>query len=330
MKSVLVTGGAGYVGTESILQLRQRGYQVTVVDSLFRGFVSGPIQEVDFYQCDLTNADELEKIFRSKQFDVILHLAALALVAESSLMSERYLFNNIQSTKNLLHLCDRYHVKRFILASSSTVYGNANGQERLSEVHRLEPINPYGVSKLECEKLLTEFKAMHPDFNYSVLRYFNVAGANLEFMLGQRTTSKSHIFHVLADCALKGKKLLINGDDYHTSDGTCVRDYIHVQDVGQINRLSVDYLLRESSDLILNCGYGAGLSVRQAAELFMQVNQVHIEVEYAQRRIGDPDYLVADNSLLKSKLGWQTLCAEPMTEIARSAYLWEKHVRSTL
>ena len=149
-------------------------------------------------------------------------------------------------------------------------------------------------------------------------------------MLGQRTTNKSHIFHVLADCALKGKKLLINGGDYRTSDGTCVRDYIHVQDVGQINRLSVDYLLSESSDLILNCGYGAGLSVRQAVELFMQVNQIHVEVEYAQRRIGDPDYLVADNGLLKSKLGWQALWTEPMIEIARSAYLWEKYHRSTL
>lgn len=330
MKSILVTGGAGYIGTETLLRLQQQGYRVIVADNLFRGFMSEPVAACQFYHCELTDPIQLEKIFSENSIDVVLHLAALALVGESNLIPEQYLLNNIQSTKNLLSLCAKYKVRRFILASSSTVYGNANGYEKLTETHALNPMNAYGVSKFECERLVQELSLASSDFQFLILRYFNVAGANLERKLGQRTEAKNHIFHVLADCALNHKKLLINGRDYRTLDGTCVRDYIHVQDVAEINRLAVDYILADSGRHILNCGYGKELSVWQAAQLFMQVNQVEIEIEFAVRRDGDPDYLLADTGALHKVLGWKPLLPHPQVEIARSAYLWQRYYQSTL
>lgn len=330
LKNVLVTGGAGYIGTETLYHLQRQDYRVIVADNLFRGFMSEPLAASTFYKCDLTDLTGLEKIFSENSIDVVLHLAALALVGESNLIPEQYLFNNIQSTKNLLSLCEKYRVDRFILASSSTVYGNANPYNKLTERSEIQPMNAYGISKLECEKLVQEWGSSHSQFQYLILRYFNVAGANLELKLGQRTQAKNHIFHVLSDCALNNKKLLINGRDYRTADGTCVRDYIHVQDVATINRLAVDYMLSDTGSYIINCGYGEEMSVLRAAQLFMKVNQIEIEIEFAARRRGDPDYLVADRSTLEKVLGWKAEQAHPEIEIARSAYLWQSYYQSTL
>lgn len=322
MISILLTGGAGYIGTETLRALQARNYRVYVIDNLYRGFVSD-LHSENFFKIDLCDSVALRDFFTQNKIDMVVHLAALALIEESNREPQKYLYNNVTSTENLLNCCRDFEIKKFIFSSSCTIFGNSNpGVKLLSEKHNISPINPYGNSKLICEKLIQEW-AEQTGGDYLILRYFNVAGANIELQSGQKTLEKHHLLHVLSHVAVKREKFFINGSDYKTHDGTCVRDFIHVLDVADIHEKAVEYLSTHSNGHTLNCGYGQAYSVKQISEIFQSVNALELSVEIGPRRRGDPDELVCDPTLLTKLLSWKSRYSQPIEEICRTAYLWQ-------
>ncbi len=322
MIKILVTGGAGYIGTATVDRLKRAGHSIVVADHLQRGFKTAVHEATEFHQVDLSDLAATEIIFKHNKFDLIIHLAAWAYVKESVQYPQKYLTNNVDCTKNILKLAKRYKVSKIIFSSSCTVYGNTTRNLKADEVDSCEPINPYGESKLICEALIKE-----SGLDYIILRYFNVAGADLQRGLGIRTEFASHLIHVLARAAVANETLTINGHDYQTIDGTCVRDYIHVSDIALIHELALKHLLEKSCVAeILNCGYGVGYSVKQIIQQFELANRVKVAIVYSERRQGDPDYLVSNSQRLSEILNWNSLFEDPLTEICRSSYQWEKHL----
>lgn len=314
MKKILITGGAGYIGSFTAHEFVKSGYDVNVVDNLFRGHRESLPSEVNFHNADLTDLKATENIFKNNKFELVLHLAALAFVKESVEKPDLYLNNNIRSTENIIFLAKKYNVQKIIFSSSCTIYGNINANKLLSEESPFEPINPYGVSKVRCEELIRE-----SGLDYLVLRYFNVAGADLELRRGHRTDFTSHLIHTLSRSAILNKPVLINGNGRH------VRDYIHVKDVAFIHKLAAEYILTNSCGDLINCGYGRGFSVLEIVDYFEKSNKIKINKEFVNFRTGDPEYLVCNNTKLTTMLGWKSKFTEPLLDICNSSYNWEKY-----
>lgn len=313
MKNILITGGAGYIGSSTVDVLLRNGYAITVVDNLYRGFLSGIHEKTRFHSVDLLQKDILEHVFKINKFDVVLHLAALAYVKESTENPKLYLDNNIQSTQNIIDLCKKYEVEKLIFSSSCTIFGNENGNSLVNEESRIKPINPYGESKVICENLIKE-----SGLDYVILRYFNVAGANTEKQLGLRTTFASHLVHALSRAAATDGYITINGN------GSCVRDYIHVDDVAGIHLKALQYIQQNKCKEFINCGYGEGYSVLDIVKKFEQINSVNVKIKKADFRVGDPQYLVCDNAKLKNIFSWKSNFSKPLEEICKSSLQWEQ------
>lgn len=331
MITVLVTGAAGYIGSHTVNQLLYAGHNVVGIDNLSNGYRNSLPRDQQFetnpsfyfYHMDIRDKINLKMLFKKHQIFCVIHLAAKAIVEESFQEQKAYYENNVNGTKVLLEVCKEFQVKNLIFSSSSTVYGNSNGTINLSESATVCPINPYGHTKLLCEQLIREFS---PWIGSIIFRLFNVAGASVDLVNGPRGHGSGRIFYNLSQAAIQNSDFTINGNNYSTYDGTCVRDYIHVVDVASILTEAVKSLLSRSvtlnQSLLLNCGYGYGYSIKEIVEKFKTHTESDIQIKWGPRRLGDPEYLVGKNSLLIKTFSWTSQFNDPYKSICQSTYQW--------
>lgn len=324
---VLVTGGAGYIGSHIVRTLGEKGYDVTVLDNLSYGN-EWAVLNGKLIRGDLADKESLKNIFEKEGFNAVIHMAGFILVDESIREPLKYYRNNFVNCLNLIETCIEYHVSKFIFSSTAAVYGIPESVP-VREDAPLKPINPYGVSKTMVERLLKDV-SLCSDLRYISLRYFNVAGADPLVRIGQARKDATHLITVSLRTAL-GKKshLDIYGTDYPTPDGTCIRDYIHVDDLSDVHVLVLEYLADGGDSNIYNCGYGHGYSVKEVVEQVKKITGIDFQVKYIDRRPGDPPSLIADSSKLKKELGW-TPKYDDLEYIIKTAWEWEKKINSKI
>ncbi|GAA0269037.1 UDP-glucose 4-epimerase GalE [Alteraurantiacibacter aestuarii] len=320
---VLVTGGAGYIGSHAVLALRDRGWPVTVIDNLSTGFRFAIPDGVTFYQGDIADGDLLARIFAEQKIGAVMHFAGSIIVPESVDNPLKYYRNNTANSRTLLEAVVTAGVPHFIFSSTAATYGVPETSP-VSEDLPKAPINPYGWSKLMTEQMLADTAAAH-DFNYCALRYFNVAGADPQGRSGQSTAGATHLIKVAVEAALgKRANVSVFGTDYDTPDGTGVRDYIHVSDLAAAHVLALDALIgAPATSMTMNCGYGRGFSVLEVLDAVDRVTNMKIERVMGPRRAGDPDSLISDPARIKSTLPWVPQHAD-LDEIVRHALNWER------
>ncbi|WP_018862248.1 UDP-glucose 4-epimerase GalE [Thioalkalivibrio sp. ALJ3] len=319
--TTLVTGGAGYIGSHMVRYLQEQGRAVVVLDDLSTGHrwaVPDGLLEV----ADLTDRAAVEAVFARYDIEAVIHFAASSLVGESRRLPLAYYENNVGGTLNLVHACLKRGVERFVFSSTAAVYGEP-GVDLIAEDQALHPINPYGATKAACERLLMDVGIPHVS-----LRYFNAAGAAPDAQLGECHEPETHLIpRVLQAASGRGDEITVFGEDYPTPDGTCVRDYIHVQDLVQAHALALDYLESGGGSRAFNCGYGRGYSVRDVIDACSQVTGRTIPVSYGPRREGDPPRLVADGSALRQMMGWEP-AYDDLETIVADAWRWEQALAS--
>ncbi|MBD2343483.1 UDP-glucose 4-epimerase GalE [Anabaena subtropica] len=302
-QKVLVTGGAGYIGSHVVRQLGEAGYDVVVYDNCSTGSPQAVLHG-ELIIGDLKDSESLSQVFRQHEFAAVLHFAASLNVPESVARPLDYYANNTRNTLNLLRCCNDVGVNQIIFSSTAAVYGQPEASP-VTEATPTEPINPYGRTKLSCEWLIRDY-AKASDLRYVILRYFNVAGAEPGGRLGQMTKDASHLIRVTCDAALKRRLgVKIFGTDFPTPDGTAIRDYIHVEDLATAHLDALAYLQQGKESQILNCGYGQGYSVRQVIERVKVISGVDFPVIEAERRAGDPVCVTACGDKIRQVLGWQ-------------------------
>lgn len=322
---LLITGGAGYIGSHTVNALLKQGHQLVVIDDLSTGFKESlNTDKVQLYQANILDLQALEAIFSSHTFDGIIHFAAKIIVSESVEKPLMYYENNVIGAYNLLQMCQKYRVNRFVFSSTAAVYGQ-NNKAHVHEDDVVQPINPYGETKFVVERMLKYFSVSNPDFKYVVLRYFNVAGADLESKNGQRTKNATHLVKVACEAALGLRsEVQVYGTDYPTKDGTGVRDYIHILDLVSAHCMALDYLsVKGISSEIINCGYGQGFSVLEVIEAIRRISKSNFKVNLGDRRPGDPASVVAHNQKILKLFGWKPQ-HDSIDEICGSSFEWEK------
>ena len=326
---ILITGGAGYIGSHVLKALlEEKSHEIVVIDNLCKGTIKAinslkTVGKFEFIQTDLENISKMDEIFKFNKFDAIIHFAAFIEVFESMSNPLKYYLNNTANAINLIALCQKYGVKNFIFSSTAATYGEPeNGV--VSEESPQNPINPYGRSKLMTEWVLKDAANANKDFKYGILRYFNVAGASSDGLIGQNYPNATHLVKVATQTIVgKREKMSIFGDDYPTKDGTCERDYIHVEDLASAH-LSVLRYLQNNDSGVFNVGYGTGFSVKEVIECAKKVSGVDFKVENAPRRDGDPARLISNADKLKNTTDW-TPKHDNLEEIIASALNWEKN-----
>jgi len=322
---VLVTGGAGYIGSHAVLALRDRGWPVAVIDNLSTGFRFALPEDVALYEGDIEDGALLARIFAEQGTRAIMHFAGSIVVPESVEQPLKYYHNNTVKSRALIEAAVRAGVPHFIFSSTAATYG-APEVSPVTEDSPKVPINPYGWSKLMTEQMLADTAAAHP-MNYCALRYFNVAGADPACRSGQSTAGATHLIKVAVEAALgKRDSVSVFGTDYDTPDGTGVRDYIHVSDLAAAHVLALEALVAQPDEsLTMNCGYGRGFSVLEVLDAVDRVTNRRIERVPQGRRAGDSDSLVSDNSRIKATLPWVPQYAELET-IVNHALAWERRL----
>jgi len=323
MKKVLITGGAGYIGSHVVKMLGERGYTVLTYDNLSYGHREAVLYG-ELVVADLSDRETIGKVFKEFKPDAVMHFAASIVVPESVKEPVKYYRNNFCNSLNLVETCLENGVKNFIFSSSAAVYGIPE-KCPVDENAPLNPINPYGRSKAMVENMLYEVSEV-TDLRYVSLRYFNVAGADSSGRIGQRRKDATHLITVAVKTALgKRPHLEIYGTDYPTKDGTCIRDYIHVDDLADAHILVLEYLLQGGKSEIFNCGYGHGYSVREVVDATKKVTGQNFKVIETVRRDGDPPELVADSTKLQKILGWKPKY-DDLHYIIKTAFEWERKV----
>ena len=322
--TVLVTGGAGYIGSHMVLELLDAGEHVVVLDNLSAGFKWAVPVEAPLVIGDSGDQALVARLIGDYGVEAILHFAASVVVPDSVRDPLGYYRNNTVNTRALIECAVKSGVRRFIFSSTAAVYGNPT-EIPVKESAPTPPISPYGSSKLMSEIMLRDAGRAH-DLNYVILRYFNVAGADPRCRAGQSTKGATHLIKVAVETALgQREKLEVFGTDYPTPDGTCVRDYIHVADLTRAHCDALRYLRSGAPSLTLNCGYGHGFSVLEVVEAVKRVSGVDFKVEIAGRRAGDPAQIVADSSAARAALGWQPRFDDLATIVAH-ALAWEREL----
>jgi UDP-glucose 4-epimerase len=321
MKKILVTGGAGYVGSHAVRQLNRDGYPSLVLDNLSYGHREFA-RNTDLVEGGVENTALLEKIFSDNPIEAVMHFAAYAYVGESVSDPGKYYLNNVVNTLRLLQTMIRAGVNKFIFSSSCATYGNPV-QIPMTEEHPQNPISPYGATKLMVERILRDFDAAY-GLKFVSFRYFNAAGADPEGGIGEWHDPETHLIPLVLDAAAgKRQAVQIYGTDYETPDGTCIRDYIHVTDIAQAHILGLKHLLAGKPSGVFNLGNGNGFSVREVVQTAEKVTGKRIRVLEVSRRPGDPAVLVGSSDKAHRDLGWRTLFPT-LESIVDTAWQWHQ------
>jgi len=322
--AVLVTGGAGYIGSHMALELVDRGEEVVVVDNLTTGLRQLVPQHAHFIRGDIGDEKLLDSLFKDFEIDAVLHFAGSIVVPDSVADPLSYYLNNTVKSRSLIASAIRRDVGRFIFSSTAAVYGIPD-HAPVSERAPLEPISPYGASKMMTEQMLSD-SALAYGLRYCALRYFNVAGADAAGRSGQATPRATHLIKVACEAATGQRGHIdIYGHDYPTSDGTCVRDYIHVTDLVRAHWRALQHLRGGGESVALNCGYGRGYSVSEVIETVKRVSGVDFEVRPTRRRPGDPAALIANSTKIREAFGWEPQFQD-LALIVDHALNWERRL----
>ncbi|WP_069631961.1 UDP-glucose 4-epimerase GalE [Campylobacter pinnipediorum] len=326
--NILITGGAGYIGSHTLKAfLKENKHNITVIDNLSKGSETAintllGVGKFNFIKANLE--DDLSEIFAKGKFDAIIHFAAFIEVFESTKDPLKYYLNNTANVAKILRYCKDFGVDKFVFSSTAAVYGEPDVSE-VGERDNTLPINPYGMSKLMSEKIIQDYAVSNKNFRFAILRYFNVAGADEDGLLGQNYPNATHLIKIATQTALKKRdNMAIFGSDYDTKDGTCIRDYIHVNDLADAHLSALEYIQNNSSE-IFNVGYGKGFSVKEVVNKVKDVSGVDFSVLDNPRRDGDPAILIAKSEKIKALTGWKPK-RDNLELIIKTALEWEKKI----
>ena len=323
MKKILVVGGAGYIGSHMVKKLHLADYDVVTLDNLSNGYRDA-IRYGRFEEGDLANPEQLDTLFKSQAFDGVMHFASYIQVGESVREPSKYYRNNVINTQNLLDTMVRHKVNAFIFSSTAAIFGEPE-YVPIDEHHAKKPINPYGRSKLMVEQMLADYDTAY-GLKSVCLRYFNAAGADPDGELGERHEPETHLIPLVLQAASgRRESITVFGDDYDTPDGTCIRDYVHVNDLCDAHLLALEHLLAGNDSRAYNLGNGMGYSIREVLDTARAVTGRDISEVYGERRAGDPARLVANSQHIVEELGWKPKFAD-LQEIIRHAWQWENRM----
>ena len=320
--SILVCGGAGYIGSHTVHQLVEKGEDVVIVDNLQTGHMGAVNPKAKFYKGDIREAEVLDRIFTENKIDAVVHFAANSLVGESMTNPLKYFNNNVYGMQVLLEAMVRHGIDKIVFSSTAATYGEPE-RIPIMEDDRTEPTNPYGQSKLIMEKMM-KWVSLANGIRYVSLRYFNAAGAIEAGSIGEDHSPETHLIPLILQVPLgKRDHITVFGEDYPTPDGTCLRDYIHVLDLADAHVLAIDYLRRGGESNIFNLGNGQGFSVKEMIEAAREATGLDIKVEIGERRAGDPAQLIASSEKARKVLGWQPKFTDVKAVIG-TAWKWHQ------
>jgi len=324
--NILLTGGAGYIGSHVVNLLIDKGYKVTVIDNLITGTLKLINKKATFHKIDIADENKIESILKNNQFDLIMHFAGLIRVDESVKDPKKYNEYNFTKSKIFLKNCLKYKINKIIFSSTATVYNDLK-ETKLSEKDELNPTNPYAESKLNFEKHLIN-QAKINNLKYIILRYFNVAGADEKLRSGLISKYSTHLIKIASEVAVgKKSELIINGNDYDTPDGTPIRDYIHISDLADIHLVAAKYLHEKNQSNIFNCGYGKGYSVKEVIEAYNKFLKKKIKFKIGPKRPGDSKILIANPDKFNQTMNWKPKF-DNLKYILKTAYHWEKKLKN--
>lgn len=320
---ILIVGGAGYIGSHINKELTKQGFKTVVFDNLSSG-KKELVKWGEFFQGDLSNINDIREVFKKYQIEGVMHFAAFKAVGESVVDPQKYYKNNVANTLNLFEVMKENNVNKFIFSSSAATFGEPQ-YIPIDEKHPQNPINPYGETKLIVEHIMRDYSNAY-GFKYVSLRYFNACGADMETDVGEWPGSSSNLIPLVLDAAIgRREDIKIFGTDYPTSDGTCIRDYIHVTDLATAHVLAFKYLVDGGESRCLNLGNGKGFSVKEVVAMAKKITGIDFKVTEVERRAGDPPELVADSKLAQQILKWQPQYQD-LEVIVESAWRWHKFV----
>ena len=322
-KNILVTGGAGYIGSHIVEQLIKDKETVIILDNLVTGYKKLINKKAKFVKADIKSKIKIAKIIKDHNITDVIHLAAYLNVSEAEKNKKKYYHNNITGTKNLLQACKNSNVKNIIFSSSCSIYGNVKGS--VDEDKKPNPQGYYAYTKLKGEELIKKYSKIS-NYKYAILRYFNVAGASPSNKVGEIEKSHGHLIKNIAIQYLKKKPIVnIYGKNYKTKDGTCIRDYMHVSDLADVHVKSIKYLTKNKKSILLNCGYGKGYSVQQIVNIFTKIKK-GVKINYQKRRPGDIAQVFADTKKFKKIFRFRPKY-DNIERILLSAIKWEKKIK---
>lgn len=319
-KSVLVVGGAGYIGSHMVKYLREAGHQVTVLDNLSSGHEDA-LLGAELVKGDLADTLFLDQVFSSGSYDVVMHFASFIQVGESVRRPDIYYQNNVCNTLNLLNAMVKHEVRHLVFSSTAAIFGEPE-YVPIDEKHACQPLNPYGKSKYMVEQMLADYDRAF-GIKSACLRYFNAAGADPSGLLGERHDPETHLIPIALEVALgERSNMSVYGTDYDTPDGTCIRDYIHVNDLCQAHLLAINYLSENKQNISVNLGNGQGFSVMEVINTVKELTGRTLQVHFGPRRDGDPARLIADSQLARNLLGWKPVYPD-LRSIISHAWQWK-------
>ncbi len=324
--NILLTGGAGYIGSHTSLSLIEKGHSVTVVDNLVNGSIDLVPKEASFFNADISDENKIKNLLKENKFDVVMHFAGLVKVEESLKNPEKYNLFNFEKAKIFFDCCLEFGLNKIIFSSTAGVYGKLKKFKKVNENDELKPSNPYASSKYRLEQHLLNL-SKEKKITLTILRYFNVAGADEKKRSGLVSKDSNNLIKAVCETAVKKRdKIVINGDDYETKDGTPVRDFIHVSDLAEIHSIVAEHINLNQETEIYNCGYGSGYSVKEVLNEMEKILKHNLKKELGPRRKDDIPYSVADNRKFKEKFNWVPKYNN-LNYILKSALEWERKIK---
>ncbi len=321
---ILLTGGAGYIGSHVSLELLDNGHQVTIIDNLVNGAKKLLPAKANFLECDINDEKKISNLLSENKFDVVMHFAGYTRIGESTKFPEKYYENNFEKPKKFFDVCINNNLNKFIFSSTGSVYGNVSMQKNIPEDYKKNPLNPYSDSKYKLENHLISL-SNEKKISAIILRYFNVAGADKKNRSGLITNPDNLIKAICEVAVGKRKELTVNGNDYKTKDGTTIRDYIHVSDLAEMHILAAENLIKKNKTDIYNCGYGMGFSIGDVIKAMNKILKKEIKIKYGARRIGDAEYSVSDNTKFLNEFNWSPKM-NSLDQILITSLNWEKMI----
>jgi UDP-glucose 4-epimerase len=321
--NILITGGAGYIGSHTANVFLDHGHAVTIIDSLVNGHLTLIPKKAKFLNCDIIDEKKVSSLLEKNKFDVVVHFAGFTRVAESVKDPDKYYDNNFEKPKLFFNYCLKYKLKKIIFSSTGSIYGNID-KKNILETDEACPINPYSESKYKLEEHLIQL-SNEKKINATILRYFNVSGADENMRSGLMSNPDNLIKAVCEVATKKRDKLIVNGNDYNTKDGTTIRDFIHVSDLAEMHLIAAKDLVNKSETEIFNCGYGVGYSIQDIINTMNKILKSKINFEYGPRRKGDAEYSVANNEKFVKRFNWKPK-HNNLEYILKTALNWEKNI----